>query len=228
MGRATSWRVCALGLALVLSLLLPTAAACAASDYAQELTAALTATPDAESGARIFALCAACHDEDGAGTVDGQVPRIAGQSYRMLVTQLMDFRYSRRWDLRMEQLALSHRIEGAQGIADVADHVNRLPIRGPIGTGDGTQLAHGHALYVRRCQSCHGAAGQGNDAQGVPQLSAQHFAYLLRQMHDAVEGRRPHFPSAHVELLDKLVRDDLVGVADYLSRLPPAIHVRGD
>jgi cytochrome c553 len=75
--------------------------------------------------------------------------------------------------------------------------------------------------YFRLCESCHGTLGQGDSARVVPKIGGQHFEYLRRQIYDAVDGRRPGFPSSHVRLLARLDHDDIVGVADYLSRIAP-------
>jgi hypothetical protein len=40
-------------------------------------------------------------------------------------------------------------------------------------------------------------------------------------LYDAVDGRHPSFPAAHVRLLARLQHDDITGVADYLSRIAP-------
>jgi cytochrome c553 len=53
----------------------------------------------------------------------------------------------------------------------------------------------------------------------IPRIAGQHYEYLTRQIYDAVDGRRPNFSTAHVRLLARLERDDIVGLADYLSRL---------
>jgi cytochrome c553 len=53
----------------------------------------------------------------------------------------------------------------------------------------------------------------------IPRIAGQHYEYLMRQIDDAVEGRRPNFSASHVRLLARLERDDIVGLADYLSRL---------
>lgn len=62
--------------------------------------------------------------------------------------------------------------------------------------------------------------GEGNAKLLIPQIAAQHYEYLVRQIYDAVDRRRPNFSSAHVHLLARLQRDDIVGVTDYLSRMP--------
>jgi cytochrome c553 len=192
--------------------------ALAATLYIQERDQALGRKPDLVQGARLFAACAACHKDAGGGTEDGSVPRIAGQSFSVLVRQLVDYRYSKRWDIRMESIASSHQLTDAQSIADVAGYVSRLPVPSHPGVGSGELVGHGARVYVRLCQSCHGPAGKGDGRHEIPQIAAQHYEYLLRQMHDAVEGRRPNFPPAHIKLLGGLIRDDLVGLADFLSR----------
>src|SRR5215204_7433099 len=80
----------------------------AASPALTELQAALRAKPDSEHGAVLFAQCASCHGQYGQGLPDGSTPRIAGQHFSVLVKQLVDFRYGKRWDFRMEQRANTH------------------------------------------------------------------------------------------------------------------------
>jgi hypothetical protein len=40
-------------------------------------------------------------------------------------------------------------------------------------------------------------------------------------MYDAVDGRRPNMAGDHARRLSRLDREDILGVADYLSRLLP-------
>jgi cytochrome c553 len=83
-------------------------------------------------------------------------------------------------------------------------------------------VAHGEEVYMQRRQSCHGATGEGAAEKIVPRLAGQHYGYLVREMHNAVAGRRPNFSIKHIRLLQKLARDDFVGLADFLSRANPA------
>jgi cytochrome c553 len=66
----------------------------------------------------------------------------------------------------------------------------------------------------------HGQSAQGDAKKLIPQIAGQHYEYLMRQIYDAVDGRRPNFSTSHVRLLARLQRDDTVGLADYLSRMP--------
>jgi cytochrome c553 len=119
----------------------------------------------------------------------------------------------------MESFADRHRLADPQAIADVAAYVSQLFDAAPSGVGSGDLLAHGASVYFRLCESCHGSSGQGDSAHLVPKIGGQHYEYLRRQIYDAVDGRRPGFPASHVRLLARLDHDDIVGVADYLSRM---------
>ena len=208
-------RLCKFGLAL----LLPTVAF-AAITARQELQQALRSKPNLDRGAELFRDCAVCHGPMGGGTVDGGVPRIAGQHVSVLAKQLVDYRHDRRWDIRMEHFADRHHLVDSQAIADVANYVHLLVTDIPPGVGDGGLADHGASVYKQRCQSCHGASAAGNAKEMIPRLAGQHYEYLMRQIYDAADGRRPNFSPVHVRLLARLERDDILGLSDYLSRLP--------
>ncbi len=175
-------------------------------------------TPDLERGAGLFNGCAACHGSNGGGTRDGLVPRLAGQHASVLQKQLVDYRYDRRWDPRMQAVVDQHSLS-PESIADVSAYISQLDRDVGIGTGDGGLLRRGAAAYPHSCQGCHGRAAQGDAARAVPRLARQHYEYLRRQIYDAVDGRRPNFSPSHIRLLARLERDDIAGIADYLSRL---------
>jgi cytochrome c553 len=184
----------------------------------QEFSAATRARPDLDRGAQLFRDCAGCHGTSGNGTDDGGVPRIAGQHFRVLVRQLVDYRHETRWDIRMEHYAGRRLLADPQAIADVAAHAAQLSRDMPRNVGDGALVNHGAQVYAQRCAECHGPGGEGDDQKTTPRIAGQHYEYLLRQMYDAVDGRRPNFSAAHIRILARLERDDLVGVADFLAR----------
>lgn len=185
----------------------------------QELLQALRSKPNLDRGAELFRNCAVCHGPMGGGTQDGGVPRIAGQHVSVLAKELVDYRHDRRWDLRMEHFADNHHLVDAQAIADVAGYVHHLATDVPPGTGDGELVDHGSGVYRQRCQSCHGQSADGDAKAMVPRIAGQHYEYLMRQIYDAVDGRRPNFSPAHVRMLARLERADIVGLADFLSRM---------
>ncbi len=205
----------------VLGVLLPTGVP-GASVQQQELRDVRASTPDVAHGAELFRSCAACHGASGQGTLNGQVPRIAAQHVSVLEKQLVDYRHDRRWDLRMESVADRHHLPDAQAIADVATYVSQISEDFPNGKGPGTLLAQGADGYAQLCRGCHGADGQGDEKTATPLIAGQHYEYLRRQVYDAVDGRRPNFPAEHIRLFARLEHDDIVAIADYLSRLEVA------
>jgi cytochrome c553 len=194
----------------------------AASVAQQEFADASRLKPNAEHGLELFQTCSKCHGPEGGGSRAIGTPEIAGQHFRVLAKQLVDYQHDKRYDIRMEQVAKQHDLTNAQAITDIATYVSELEWKPAGGIGDGELVAHGEEVYVQRCQSCHGATGEGAAEKIVPRLAGQHYGYLLREMHDAVEGRRPNFSLKHIRLLQKLDRDDFVGLADFLSRANPA------
>ncbi|HUL46830.1 MAG TPA: c-type cytochrome [Steroidobacteraceae bacterium] len=174
--------------------------------------------PDLERGALLFNGCAACHGPDGGGSPDGLVPRLAGQHASVVQKQLMEYRYDRRWDPRMQAVVDQHSLS-PESIIDISAYISRLDRDVGIGTGDGALVRRGAADYSRACQSCHGRAALGDAVRAVPRLAGQHYEYLRRQIYDAVDGRRPNFSPSHIRLLARLNRDDIAGISDYLSRL---------
>jgi cytochrome c553 len=193
-------------------------AAHAASNATQELNAVLAKKANFEHGAELFHTCATCHGANGGGSVNGDVPRIAGQHFEVIVRQLVDYRHDARWDIRMEHYAGRKLLDDPQSIADVARYISQLGGDEAHNLGDGQLARHGAEVFAAKCAQCHGPKGEGSAADRVPRLAGQHYSYLLRQMYDAVDGRRPNFSRSHIQLLAKLQRDDFVGLADFLAR----------
>jgi cytochrome c553 len=202
----------------IAALLLPLVAASAETTQ-RELSTVLRSKADAAHGAGLFAQCTACHGADGGGEISGATPRIAGQHYRVLAKQLVDFRLGKRWDFRMEGMADRHHLEGPQDIADVAIYIAGLPQPGRRGVGSGELAELGSRIYAAECKSCHGTEAQGDADRGVPRLAGQHYAYLMRQMYDAVDGRRPALPRLHSRRIAPLDFEQVRAVSDYLARI---------
>ncbi len=202
---------------LLVALALPLLASAGASAQQDFLDATL-ARPDLAHGEQLFEGCARCHGPEGAGSSEDNVPRIAGQHPRVIIRQLVDYRYDRRLDPQMEAVASRHLLQ-AQDIADLASFITTLRPRTATVVGRGEYLELGQSLYRARCDSCHGTRGQGSGSDLVPRLAGQHYVYLLRQFHDALEGRRPQLSQSHERYWKDLDRDALQGLADVLARM---------
>jgi len=191
----------------------------AANSAHRDLELATHARPDLDNGSELFTQCVSCHGGKGGGQENGNTPRIGGQHYSVLLKQLVDFRHGKRWDFRMEEHADQHHLETPQDIADVAAYVNQLD-SGPVrGMGDGSHTSDGARIFGERCASCHGSSGAGDAGKAVPRLAGQHYAYLVRQMYDAVDNRRPTLQEAHPKKIESLDFEQVRAVADYLSRI---------
>jgi len=204
--------------AAFIALLLPILAL-AEGSVRSEYARVLKAKPDEVHGAQLFSQCVSCHGADGGGKTDGSTPRIAGQLYRVIAKQIVDFHYGKRWDFRMEGMADRQYIKGAQDIADVAAYVSKLARNGRRGIGSGEFVVEGSRIFAQQCESCHGRDAEGNAERGVPRLAGQHYSYLVRQMHDAVDGRRPALPALHSQRIEPLDDEQVRAVSDFLARI---------
>jgi cytochrome c553 len=111
--RMTLRAVLAAACLLMLIVLLPVGAR-AVSSSQRELQEVRRSAPSLDRVADLYSTCVMCHGAGGRGTLDGQVPRIAGQHATVLGKQLVDYRYDRRWDLactvsRIATICLTHR-----------------------------------------------------------------------------------------------------------------------
>ena len=144
----------------------------------------------------------------------------------MVIEQLANFRGETRWDLRMVAFTAEHRLEGPQELADVAAYIAALPPRPNPAVGPGDRVAVGGQVYGRVCAGCHGTRGEGNGPQRYPRLSGQHFSYLVLRMRARAASERPKPGWDHAALFRLLPDDQIVAVADYLSRISPAQEER--
>ena len=195
--------------------------ASAASVSQQELQAAMRVRPEVALGEQLFLACAACHGSDGGGSHDGNVPIIAGQYFPVIVKQLVDFRHGKRWDIRMERYSSDHVLKDARDIAAVASFASLLPQQRDPASDERQDSANNSQLYAGACAGCHGPTANGSGKQHIPRLAGQNDRYLVRQMHYAMEGRRPNLTQEHLLLLARFAFADLEVLARYLSRLPP-------
>jgi cytochrome c553 len=196
-------------------------AALAGAMQSNELSEALARKPDLEHGGSLYLTCAACHQPDGAGTADGDIPIIAGQHHGYIIAQLVEFRRTERVELRMNTFADRHHLESSQDLADVAAYISSMPVQrtNKVGTGQFTGL--GAQIYSRACVSCHGTNAEGNGQLRYPRLAGQHYGYLVKQFDTMTRGTRFNPSWDHSELLKSLTEQQIAGVADYVARLRP-------
>ena len=188
----------------------------------REYEEVMALTPDAERGRTVYLTCAVCHLPEGWGSPDGRYPQIAGQLRTVVIKQLADFRAGNRDNPLMYPFSVPGILGGPQEIADVAAYVSQLPMTAANGLGPGTDLATGEALYEKHCADCHGAAGQGDEAEHTPAIAGQHFAYLMRQFDAIRDGTRKNADSKMTDEIKDLTAEQQAAMLDYTARLRPA------
>ena len=97
--------------------------------------------------------------------------------------------------------------------------MSKLARHGNRGIGSGEFVVEGSRIFAQQCESCHGREAEGNAERGVPRLAGQHYSYLVRQMHDAVDGRRPALPALHSQRIEPLDYEQVRAVSDFLARI---------
>jgi cytochrome c553 len=192
----------------------------AASSVQSEIDAVLRRKPDLVDGERRYEeACSRCHGAAGEGQPKGMAPRIAGQRYSVLVAELVGYRHGRRMDGQMQARAAEPVLAGPQDVANVAAYIAQLRAEHQ-GRGPGMLREAGGRIFAGRCTSCHGVGGAGSDQPAVPRVAMQNYNYLLRQLHDLAEGRRPAAARDHLEQLKSLDDEQIAALADHLSWLP--------
>ncbi|MBE2253788.1 MAG: c-type cytochrome [Myxococcus sp.] len=145
-------------------------------------------------GKELFAACASCHGENGAGQANIAAPNIAGLPAWYVEAQLAKYRSGARGahpedleGLRMRPMSRQMMDEGE--VKAVAAYVATLaPVKSAPSLKD-ADAAAGAGSYAT-CLACHGDKGQGNQALNAPPLAGQYDWYLVSQLKKFKSGIR--------------------------------------
>ncbi len=215
--KLAAWSLAVLASAHLTQGLAEDAAAVAKAEYDH----VMSLTPNLENGRKVYITCAVCHLPEGWGSQDGTYPQIAGQLRTVIVKQLADIRARNRNNPLMYPFSVPRILGGPQNVADVAAYIAQLPMTPNNGKGPGVDLDLGAQLYQKHCVECHGEEGTGNEAEHLPQIAGQHYAYLMRQFEAIRTGRRKNSDPKMVKQIQRFTLRDETAVLDYLSRLRP-------
>jgi cytochrome c553 len=185
-----------------------------------ELKAALETRGDPARGEAAFEPCQGCHRKDASGRTSGSYPRLSGQHVTVLIKQIADIRGGHRSNPKMEPFIDDH-VLSPYDISDIASYLQGLPISTENGKGPGTGVAAGKQLYDKDCATCHGVVGEGSAEKFYPMVAAQHYRYLLREVHFIKDGDRRNSHPDMVKVIKPYTSGELEAVADYMSHLPP-------
>ncbi len=142
---------------------------------------------NATVGAAQYAVCAACHGQQGEGLAALNAPKLSGQSEWYLRNQLWAYKNGLRGthadDTYGRQMApMAATLVDEAAIANVAAYVQTFPDEPAPATIEG-DLAAGQKLY-NVCAYCHGADGMGIQAMNAPRLAGMSDWYIARQLHN--------------------------------------------
>ena len=153
---------------------------------------------DAEKGKALYAVCTACHGEDGGGKKELAAPRLAGQEDWYLRAQVLKFKDGLRgYDpkdtagLQMRPMAMT--LANDEAVDNVVAYIMELKAKSPVEKAEGGDPEKGKALY-QVCAACHGDKAQGKKELNAPRLEIQNGWYLSHQLQAFKDGLRGKDP----------------------------------
>jgi cytochrome c553 len=180
------------------------------------LTAVASADPQAPGYPKAFA-CSACHGFDGNSRAN-TTPILAGMAPWYFKKAIQDYASGRRPAAEMEPFAKLIQELGVDDVAAYFAAQRREP--SPL-QPDPSAVARGSAAAAV-CVVCHGPAGQGDPARGVPNIAGQPAGYLRLQLQKfKADVRSPGEPNlVALKALVKGIPDDvLADLAAYYASL---------
>jgi cytochrome c553 len=183
----------------------------------------LLAVPAAEAGpldhpgyAKAFS-CSACHGFAG-NSKSNAMPVLAGMNAAYLKKALQDYASGKRPSPEMEPYS---KMAVQLGVDDIASYFASQTKQPTPVAADPAAVARGRTAS-QSCVICHGPAGKGDPAKGIPDLSGQPAGYLAVQiMLFKADRRSPGDEQLKaVKALMRSVPDDQVAdLAAYYSSL---------
>ena len=148
---------------------------------------------NAAAGAASYAVCAACHGQQGEGLQALNAPKIAGQSAWYMKRQLENYQDGLRGahpdDVYGKQMApMANTLAAPGAIDNVIAHIQTFPDTPAPRTIEGN-VENGKRLY-RTCAYCHGETGQGIQAVNAPRTAGIDDWYIKRQLQNYKDGIR--------------------------------------
>ncbi|NNF40441.1 MAG: c-type cytochrome [Woeseiaceae bacterium] len=151
-------------------------------------------------GAAQYAVCAACHGQQGEGIAAMNAPKLAGQSAWYLKRQIMNYKKGMRGTHKddtygAQMIGMVATLVDEQAVDNVVAHIRTFPDNAVAATIDGN-VASGQK-HFNTCAYCHGADGMGIQAMNAPRAAGMNDWYLERQLHNFKNDIRGAHPQDH-------------------------------
>ncbi|MEV8466921.1 hypothetical protein AB0T83_09040 [Fluviibacterium sp. DFM31] len=161
-----------------------------------------------------YEACALCHGLFGDSR-RAKFPKLAGQDPVYLEAQILAFLSGQRRNDGGQMVAVVTELDAA----DIPVVVDWFATQDPPTPAPPPQGEEGALLYILgECGSCH------DSRTGVPLLTAQHPAYLAKQMRDFRAGLRPVSTRAKTAAMMALSEAEIDTLAAWLGAQPREPH----
>jgi cytochrome c oxidase subunit 2 len=170
---------------------------------------------NAAVGAANYAVCSACHGQQGEGQQALNAPKLAGQSDWYLKKQLLNYKSGARGahqdDQYGKQMApMAATLANEAAIDNVIAHIQTLADSKSAATVAG-DAGNGAKLYTV-CAYCHGKDGSGNQSLNAPRVAGMTDWYMKRQLQNFQQGIRGLHPTDYygfqMTLMAKTLHDE--------------------
>jgi cytochrome c oxidase subunit 2 len=189
------------------------------------------APANAALGAAQYAVCAACHGQQGEGMQALNAPKLAGQDPWYLKRQLQNFKDGLRGtheeDVYGKQMApMARTLATEEAVDNMVAHILTFPDQPTAQSVEGNVAAGANRYAV--CAYCHGANGEGIQATNAPRLAGMTDWYLAHQLHNFKRGIRGEHPEDYygkqMGYMGRILQDDQAvnDVVAYINTLQPA------
>lgn len=186
------------------------------------------AAGNAQVGQAQYAVCAACHGQQGEGVQALNGPKLTGQSAWYMRNEIHAFKSGLRGthenDTYGRQMApMANTLATDAAIDNVIAYIRSLPDEPAAQTVNGDAAAGAKTYTV--CAYCHGKGGQGIQAMNAPRLAGMSDWYLARQLanfRDGVRGGHPQdYYGMQMGFMSKVLRseDSINDVIAYINSL---------
>lgn len=176
-----------------------------------------------------YAVCAACHGQQGEGLVALNGPKIAGQEDWYIRQQIHNYKNERRGVNReyiygTQMKPMADTLVNEQMVENVIAYIQTLPDNPAEQTIDGN-VNNGRRIYAY-CAYCHGREGEGLQTMNAPRMAGMTDWYLQRQLvnfREGIRGQHPQdFYGKQMGFMGRTLNNDQMidDVIAYINTLP--------
>lgn len=169
---------------------------------------------DVEAGRAKAQACAACHGPDGNAT-SGEIPSLAGQTWRYLYIQLRDFKEGRRSNPVMSPMAAPL---SRDDMIAIANFYAAQPLKPSAFKVDEAKARLGKAKADETlCTMCHLGGFMGQNE--IPRVAGQNYAYVVAQLKAFKDRTRTNDAGNMTSVARTLTDTDIENLGHYLTGL---------